>query len=108
MEVLYPPVDEKTLGLLKISLFRVPKRHREDAAQEMWLAFLEQDRNPLASDEQRDHAAINAISDYASREALHEGREIAYRLADSPADKDVWAALSLTEKYVIEKDLSQA
>ncbi len=91
MDVLYPEVDEKTLGLIKISLFRIPKRFREDAFQEMWVAHLE------------GRCPINAIGDYGDKEALHEGREATHALF--PQDGS-WDSLSPLEHIKIEQTLS--
>ena len=49
-------------GLSRLSLLRTPKRHREDAYQEAWLAFL-QGRDPAT-----------AVRSYVGRESRYEGR----------------------------------
>ena len=61
----YPPLVPPRLAKLKAELRLVPRRHREDALQEAWLAHLE-GRNP-----------INAVVGYKNAEARHEEREIA-------------------------------
>jgi len=63
MPTTYPPLAPKQLAKLKTELDLIPRRFRQDAIQEAWVAHLE-GRNP-----------ISTIKDYCRRELLHEERE---------------------------------
>lgn len=62
MDYSLPPIDRITD--LKSELAQVPKRHRDDAVQEAWLAHLEG----------RD--SVKAIAAYRMRELRHERRTV--------------------------------
>jgi len=60
----YPPLPDDQLAKLKAELRLIPRRHKEDALQEAWLAYLE-GRN-----------AVMAAKTFAAVELRHEEREV--------------------------------
>lgn len=70
--MLLPPVDSATLRRLESALALVPERHQEDAAQEAWVAYLEND------------CPIRALKRYVMAERRYEKRQVP--LSQLPTD----------------------
>ncbi len=73
----YPPLKPKQLANLKREIQLIPYRHREDALQEAWLAYLE-GKNP-----------IMAVKGYWNRERRHERREAPFSQVKSEQIEEV-------------------
>ena len=70
MEVDLPPLTPKRLAALRLVLSATPERHREDAIQEAWVAYLEG----------RD--AARAANRYQMNELRYERRHIPFSQLD--------------------------